>query len=211
MTTYLEIVYYVAALVLVLWLFLLAATRSQRKTLSFKLGLGGAAVLAAFLPLNGLPLWRVVFAMWGNPSIPLCALVASSVIQHLWGVTLLAARERLALWFFGAVMGSVLYFHTHLPGGLDLYFAGWDRPVFTLSLVGVTILLLARGSRLGVVGLLAVIASALGGLESSNSWDYVVDPFFWLIGVGIGLKAAVKRGRRSVAPKAETESIQAVR
>jgi hypothetical protein len=108
-------------------------------------------------------------------------------------------------------MGSVLYFHPHLPGGLDLYFAGWDRPVFTLGLVGVTILLLARGSRLGVVGLLSLIASALGVLESSNGWDYVVDPFFWLIGVGICLKAAAKRWRRSVAPKAETESVQAGR
>jgi len=44
---------------------------------------------------------------------------------------------------------------------------------------------LAWGNRFGVVLLSALLAYALTALESRNCWDYVMDPFFWLISLGI--------------------------
>jgi hypothetical protein len=183
--------YYTVVLIVILWLGLWKLARGDRRPAAVKIGLGVLALVICILPVSGLPLWRSVFAVWGNPSVPLLSLVVAALIQRWWGVTLLSPVDRRAIWEAGAVAGTVLYFHSVLFGGLDLYFLGWDRRVFVTAILIATIVLIGRGHRTGVVLLLVLVAMAAGVLESTNGWDYLVDPVFWLIGVGVSLKAAI--------------------
>jgi hypothetical protein len=85
---------------------------------------------------------------------------------------------------FGACVGSVLYLHPLCFGTIDLYYWGWDREG-PWAIGALAIAFLACGNRLGVLLLLALIAFAVDVLESTNCWDYIIDPFFWLISVTV--------------------------
>ena len=72
-----------------------------------------------------------------------------------------------------------------LFGSLDLYYWGWDREGAGWCLAALAVVFLARGNRFGVLLLAALLAHGVDALESANCWDYVIDPFYWLIGVGV--------------------------
>jgi len=179
------------------WLFLLWVagrfTRS-RPALAVKLGLGAAAAGLCLLPFDGLALWRWLLGVWPNPSLPLAGLVVAAIGCRLGGVTLLAAADRRAAWAFGAVVGTALYLHPMIPRAVDLYYWGWDGRVAAVGMAVLAMGGLALGSRLGVLLLAALMAFAAGLLESANAWDTLVDPFYWLIGLGVMAWEAVRWG-----------------
>jgi hypothetical protein len=193
MNTLVQSGYYIVALVLVLWVLLWKMAGRDRRPTAVKLGLGLVVLAISLVPVNGLPLWRSIFAVWGNPSVPFVALATATLLQWRSGLMLLSAADRRVIWGFGAIVGTVLYFHPLLPGGWDLYALGWDERLFVGAVVIAAILLLARGQRVGAVLLLVLLAMVAGALESRNGWDYLVDPVFWLIGVGVTLKGAMTR------------------
>ena len=181
------------------WLFLLrVADRFNRPkpTLAVKLGLGAAAAGLCLLPFDGLALWRWLLGVWPNPSLPLAGLVVAALVRRFGGATLLAPRDRRMAWAFGAVVGTGLYLHPMVPGLPDVYYWGWDGRVAAVGMAGLAISGLIAGSRLGVLLLAALMAFALGLLESANAWDYLVDPFLWLIGLGVMAREAVRWGMK---------------
>lgn len=151
------------------------------------------------IPLDGLPLWRWMFAVWANPSVPFLGLVVAAVVRRNFGVDLLPERPRRSLFWFGAIAGSILYLHGYVFSGVDLYFWGWETRVFVVGLSLVSMGAILGGCRSGVVLLLALIAWATGVLESRNGWDYVMDPVFWLV----SLMALARRAWRGSRQKAE--------
>jgi hypothetical protein len=192
-------IFYLIAFVAMVWWFLLAGVARFKRSKSgalLKLGLGAGAIIASFLPIGGLPLWQTAFGVWANPSLPLLGLVCAGLGQRLFGITWLQPADRRATWLFGAVAGTVIYLHTMVFGGMDLYYWGWVRPVSVGGLALTAIVFLAFGSRVGVLLLAALAAYALGVLESPNCWDYVVDPFYWLAGLGVALRETIRRGRK---------------
>jgi len=52
------------------------------------------------------------------------------------------------------------------------------------ALAAVALPALAWGNRAGVLMLASLMAYELETLESHNAWDYLVDPFYWLLSVG---------------------------
>jgi hypothetical protein len=187
--------YHAAVSGAIAWLFLLWVagrfTRA-RPTLAVKLGLGAAAAGLCLLPFDGLALWRWLLGVWPNPSLPLAGLVVAALGCRLGGVTLLAPADRRVAWAFGAVVGTALYLHPMFPGAVDLYYWGWDGRVAALGMAVLATGGLIAGSRLGVLLLAALIAFAGGLLESPNAWDTLVDPFYWLIGLGVMAREAVR-------------------
>lgn len=155
---------------------------------------GVALVLLLFIPLGGVPLWVRIFSFYPNPSLPMLGVISALIWSRLLGIEVLSRSDWNAAWMFGAVAGSALYLNAMIPGGLDVYYWGWEHDGFAWALTAVACGLLAVGNRLGVFLLAAVIAHALGALESSNGWDYVIDPFFWLASLGV----LVVRGARAV-------------
>lgn len=94
-----------------------------------------------------------------------------------------------------AVLGALFYFDALSQSGLGLY--GWGyHPAFMLAaLAGLALLLWwLRQSFLLVLLGLGSLAYSLGLMESSNLWDYLLDPVLWLA----SLFALAKKLRRPV-------------
>jgi hypothetical protein len=145
---------------------------------------GLATMLTLFVPIGGLPIWSWAFTFCPNPSLPMLGMICSALWQHLSGVPVLKPADWRATWIFGAIAGTVLYLHPILLPALDLYYWGWDRTMAAWCLAALAVLCLAWGNRLGVLLLAALIAFQLETLESQNCWDYVIDPFYWIISLG---------------------------
>jgi hypothetical protein len=192
--------FYAAVSVATVWLALLWVLRSQprRRPRVLRVALGATALLLLFVPFGGLPLWSRAFSFYPNPSLPVLGLVCAALWQRLLGISVFKPADWRAIWFFGAIAGSVLYLHPMVIGAIDLYYWGWERETATWTLATVAIVLLACGQRLGVLLLAALLAYAVNALESQNCWDYLVDPIYWLMGIAVLIKRACLRalGRR---------------
>ena len=149
------------------------------------LGLAGVSLGILFVPLDGLPLARCLAGLVDHWSLPLLALLAAAVVRQLLGVELLRPRDRLAAQWFGLVAGLFLYPMAVGWGPFDPYGLGWHfGPLF--AAVGLLAsLLLWRRNRFGIVLVLAILAWHLGVTESGNYWDCLMDPFYFLISVGM--------------------------
>ena len=192
-----------------LWLVLLwaaARLRVGRGLRRVSLGFCVAAALLLFVPVQGLRLSTWAFGFWTNPSMLLLGVVCAGLWQRLFRVDVLKPADWTATWAFGAVAGSVLYLHPMIFGSVDLYYWGWERGVAAWGLAAVAIGLLAIGNRLGALLLAALTGFACDALESANCWDYVVDPIFWLLSLGVlagrAWRGLATRGRESAVGRA---------
>lgn len=189
MSDRLDAIFYGLICALTLWLALLwgvARFTTMRPGRTFKAGLGIATGLGLFVPIAGVPLWSWAFSFCPNPSVLMLGMIFAALWQHLWGVAVFKPADWRALWIFGAVVGTALYLHPWVFGAIDLYYWGWHRTVAVGVIATLAMALLAWGNRLGVLFLGALIVYALEALESHNCWDYVIDPFYWLISLGLG-------------------------
>ena len=187
-------VFYALIAIATLWLALLwcARLKASRRTRILKVLLGATTVWLLFVPFGGLPLWSRAFSFYPNPSLPLLGVICAALWQRLLGITVFKPADWRGVWVFGATAGTVLYLHPMIFGGVDLYYWGWDRELAVWGLAAVAVVFLAIGSRLGVLLLAALVAFSLNALESQNCWDYIMDPFYWLISLGVAGKRALR-------------------
>jgi hypothetical protein len=143
------------------------------------------------VPLKDLQLWNWVFSYYPNPSLPILGLLIAQRSPRFLGVTIFQSADWWATWIFGAVVGSLVYLQPLIFGrGIDFHYWGWHSNYAAAALALTAIVFLARGNRFGVLLVAALVAFALGALESSNCWDYVIDPIYWLASVVV----IVRRG-----------------
>ena len=170
----------------------------------------GWAVLACFalfwLPAGaaGLPLLAYVRGISSDLSVTLVALACLVLGQHALGLPALARRNRMAL--SGAVMvAAALLYPTALGwGSWDAYRLGWGSFGLLAALLALSAVCWVNGLRLvpALVGL-ALLAWVAGLLESTNLWDYLIDP--WLAAGATlqcliaGVQAFKARRRRAAA------------
>ena len=69
-------------------------------------------------------------------------------------------------------------------GGFDPYEWGWPFSPLFIAVGALTAWLMWRQNRFGVVLLIAALAFQLELLESSNYWDYLLDPIYSLVSIG---------------------------
>jgi hypothetical protein len=132
------------------------------------------------VPVLGIPIAGWVRGLNANFSLPLTGLLAAAVWQEEFRVKLLAGSDWTAGWAFGSVAGLGLYPLALGWGNYDPYEWGWRfSPLFVAS-AGLTGVLLWKRNRFGLVLLLAILAYHLRLLESSNYWDYLLDPVYWV-------------------------------
>ncbi len=209
-------VYYALVCTLAVWLGLLGLRTKVRRVLrrdrghppagsaaptveamAAKLGLGAIAALIALVPAGGLPLWKWAFSFCPNPSLPLLAAICAALAPRLFRVTLFGPADWRAAWRCGAIVGTVLYLQPFCLPGFDLYYWGSHPHVVAWTLALAALGFLGAGLRFGVVFLLALAAYAGRLLESHNGWEYTMDPFYWMISVGLvalhGARAVVGR------------------
>ena len=159
-----------------------------------KVALGSTTLWMFFVPFGGLPLWSWAFSLYPNPSLPMLGMISSGA---------LAASGRRAGVQTGRLARDVDFRRGRRHGPVSASPPVSERSTSLLlgmgsheqavwSLAGLAVVLLAWGNRLGVLFLAALIAFQLDTLESKNCWDCVIDPFYWLISLGLGGEACAQ-------------------
>jgi len=153
-------------------------------------GLIGAGVV--LFPVDGLPLARWLISFNANFSIPLTAILFFRVVRVSFGIRLLDEKALLICWIFAITAGAALYPMALGLTRLDPYAAGWGFSWLFVLMFSFTMVLLAIKNRFAVILMAAILAFNLRLLESTNLWDYLVDPLLVVVSC-IGLGCHVRR------------------
>ena len=154
-------------------------------------GLVGAGIV--LLPVNGLPVARWLISLNANFSVPLTALLFSRVVRNSFGIRLLDDRALMVCWIVSIAAGATLYPMALGLGRWDPYAAGWGFSWLFVLAFCFTSLLLVMKNHFAAVLVAAILAYNLRLLESTNLWDYLVDPLLVIVScVGLGCWARRK-------------------
>jgi hypothetical protein len=126
-----------------------------------------------------LPLVAYMRGISSDLSITLVVLACLNLRRRLLGLGAAEQRERMAVSVVVAVAALFLYPLALGWGDWDVYRAGWGAPGMWVGLLLLSLFCWAQGLRLvPILVALALLAWRFGILESSNLWDYLMDP--WL-------------------------------
>ncbi|MFO1459907.1 MAG: hypothetical protein U1G08_10900 [Verrucomicrobiota bacterium] len=197
-----------------LCLFLLCQAGIRRAGFPVRLSAITGIVLAGCILFTGIPVGDLSVAQWvagfsPGCSIPLLAVLTHGTIRSWGGPSLFRSADLRSLWILGLGLGLILYPASLGWGSWDPYAEGWERSGLFPGVGLVAAGLILFGFRSGYVLLAAVFAWRLGALESSNYWDYLVDPQFFLVAL-IGLTMALfpsSRAGRGTAAQSEKGGI----
>lgn len=139
-----------------------------------------AAFLLLLVPVGNLPVWRWLFSLYPNPCLPMLGLLVAQHGPRFLGIRLFEETDWNATWRFGAIVGTVVFLHPVLLGGIDFYYWGWNVKLAAWLIAAVAITFLALGNHFGLLLAGSLVVFLMGGLESKNGWDYVIDPIFWI-------------------------------
>jgi len=164
--------------------------------------MGATAVLVA-APIGTLPLSASARGGFGDLSVTTNVLLAIGIFSHLSGRRLVDPGQEIAICRLIAVTALVFYPLALGFGPFDPYRLGYGSPWF---LTGLLVLALgAWAGRFHLVSIciaLAVMAHAAGWNESTNLWDYLLDPLVSIYALFVvlsgALRAAVHPGGRNV-------------
>ena len=167
-----------------------------------------SAVLASavlFFPWFGHSLFHWSAGLSANFSVVMACLLVVGIAERASGCELFSRCEWDTAWIFGAVASLVLYPSAFGvgPRHFDAYALGWPwlfwRPSVLLfgGAAVVSAVLLWRGNRFGYLLLLTAAGYVLKFQESSNYWDYVLDPVYGAVSLLVVLVVFWRRfGRR---------------
>ncbi len=166
---------------------------SQRKPALFI----AAIFLVALLPISGLPLAAYVRGIFGDLSITSIVLALATLLRPYYATALHRSRTPLlilivlaALFLYPMTLGMSLY---------DPYRLGYGD----MTMVGVVLVIacfawLAHISILSACLALAILAWSIGWYESTNLWDYLIDPMLAIYALYALLLHAAKTIRAAV-------------
>jgi hypothetical protein len=152
------------------------------------------------IPVDGLPLARWLIGFNANFSIPLTAILFAKVVEPFLRIRLLDDKALLTCWIFAISAGAALYPMALGLSRLDPYAAGWGFSWLFVVIFSLTVVLLAAKNRFAVVLMAAILAYNLRLLESTNLWDYLVDPLLVVVSC-IGLGRRLRRKAQGVRRK----------
>ena len=157
------------------------------------------AAAVVVIPVKELPLARWLISFNANFSIPLTALLFSGVVKRSFGIRLLDETSLVTCWGFSLIAGAALYPMALGLGRWDPYSAGWGFSWLFVLMFFLTGILLFMKNRFAVVLIAAILAYNFRLLESTNLWDYLVDPFLVVAScIGLGWDLGVRRKTRGV-------------
>ena len=139
------------------------------------------SLAAVWIPIQGLPLNRWVAGVVPGFSIPLLALMLHAALRGLGREGFLRAADLRSLGGFVMVVGGIFYPLALGWGSWDPYALGWGSGVLFGVGAALSALLLVRRIRLGWVLMAAILTWHLQALESTNYWDYLLDPLLFLL------------------------------
>jgi hypothetical protein len=163
---------------------------------------GALAAGLLLLPIGGIVVARWVAGVSANFSMPFIGTLAVAAWERAFSRRIFSERDWETAWGFGAVGGLGLYPLALGVGSVDPYEWGWRFSPLFVVIGALTVRLIWKQNRFGLLLLLAAVAFHLRLLESTNYWDYLLDPVYCmasLVALGRGL-AARGRGTASLIP-----------
>ena len=141
-----------------------------------------------------LPILAYIRGVSSDLSITLVVLAGLGMRQRLSRHFVQNSRERTAVLTVVAVAALFLYPLALGWGDWDAYRPGWGAPGMWAILLLISLLAWARGLRLlpALVGL-ALLAWTAGALESTNLWDYLIDPWLAIFAICHGVRLSIKK------------------
>jgi len=141
---------------------------------------GALALIVLLLPAKGLIIARWVAGVSVNFSIPLTGMLAIAVWERTFARRIFSHVDWATGWSFGAIGGLVLYPLALGVSSFDPYEWGWRFSPLFVIMGALTSWLIWKQNGFGFLLLLAIVAFQLRLLESSNYWDYLLDPIYCL-------------------------------
>ena len=141
-----------------------------------------------------LPVLAYIRGVSSDLSVTLVVLACLGLRQRLSEHCVQHSRERTAVLTVVAVAALFLYPLALGWGDWDAYRPGWGAPGMWAILLFISLLAWARGLRLlpTIVGL-ALLAWTAGVLESTNLWDYLMDPWLAIFAISHCVRIASKK------------------
>ena len=159
-----------------------------------------------WFPVGGahLPVLAYIRGVSSDLSITLVVLACLGLRHRLSGRGVHDSRERTAVLTVVAVAALFLYPLALGWGDWDAYRPGWGAPGMWAILLLLSLLAWAQGLRLlpTLIGL-ALLAWTAGVLESTNLWDYLMDPWLAIFAIfhcaSVGVKKVPRWFSRAVS------------
>jgi len=162
----------------------------QRANLPLKWRASSVALmlLAGWVPAGGLPAAAWVRGAIGDLSLPTLLLLGTSLMSYVLGRRLIEAREQ-AAWLAMVVAAALFLYPMALGlGSFDPYALGYGSYVLATALLLLTLAAWTARCHYAMLSVVAAVAASLAGLlDSTNLWDYLIDPllagyalFWWL-------------------------------
>ena len=141
-----------------------------------------------------LPLLAYVRGISSDLSMTLVALACLGLCQRLFGLAPVGRSEKMA--FNGVVVAAAMFLYPLALGwgDWDAYRLGWGSLGMLGALLVLVLLFWAKGLRLLPLQVgLALLAWSAGLMESTNLWDYLLDPWLAIAALVQCLKAGAQR------------------
>jgi len=170
----------------------LAPPIRRLKRIHIGLLMGVTAIVVA-APIGPLPLAAYARGWFGDLSITTNVLLVLGLFPHLSGRRPVDPRQEIAINRLIAVTALVFYPLALGFGPFDPYRLGYGSPWFLTGLFMVA--LGAWAGRFHLVSIciaLAVMAHAMGWNESTNLWDYLLDPLVSIYAIFAVLSGALR-------------------
>ncbi len=144
----------------------------------------GASVVAIWLtlllPVGEVPLHGLIRGVMGDLSVTSLVLLAAGLFSRVTGRMLLARQGTYWIMATALVAGGLFYPFALGVGSFDPYRLGYGAEGVGMGGTLLALLLWLKGHRTaGFIIATAILAWGTGLLESSNLWDYLLDP--WLV------------------------------
>ena len=149
-------------------------------------GLMVAGIL--FLPLLPIETGRISLVQWcsslmRSASLPLMGSIVVLLLERLCGWKLFSPRDWKALSMFGILCSLLLYPAALGLGPIDPYCWGWENEYFFIVFACLISLLLVLKNRFAILLILALLSFDLQWEDSTNLWDYLIDPLYAILAV----------------------------
>ena len=159
-------------------------------------GVLAAAVVVVSIPLWGLSLAGFVRGIAGDLSITTLVLLAMALLRAFHDRPLVEERNRLGVLQAIAVAAVLFYPFALGLGMFDPYRLGFGNLWFMVALLALAVWASLRASMLLAVCIaLAVAAWSVGWYESTNLWDYLLDPWLAIYAIAALAKHGLARWR----------------
>ena len=181
--------------------------RLKKRPVRLRMLIAAVITVTGIIPLSGLPLPLYIRAGIGDLSIVTQLLLSIYIINSLAGIHSTPARKTayLQLCVFTLVTGLWFYPTTLGLTYFDPYRFGYiTDPMHWMALgyffFGAVALLLLRSAWTSGILCLATLGFSFGYLQSTNYWDYMIDPVL-TIGSIVYLTATLTGLRKKAPPK----------